>query len=146
MATNKTKILIVNGPNVNMLGLREPETYGAHTYDELLRLIEDGAKRLDCECDVAQHNAEGDMVTAIQQARGTYDYIILNAAAYTHTSVAVRDAVLASGVKMIEVHISNVYKRETFRHKSYLSDIAECVICGAGLQGYVFAMEYAGRR
>jgi len=143
---DKTRIFVVNGPNINMLGAREPQTYGRHTFGDLNALLQKTAERLGVAVSCFQSNSEGEIVTAIQQARGSQDFIVLNAAAYTHTSVAIRDAVLASGLPMAEVHISNVHKRENFRHKSYLSDIAECVICGAGIQGYAFAMEYAASR
>ncbi|MET0155690.1 MAG: type II 3-dehydroquinate dehydratase [Rickettsiales bacterium] len=139
----RMRVLVVNGPNINMLGTREPDNYGSATFDDLSALLVSTARRLDCDLSHFQSNGEGEIVSVIQKARGKFDALVLNAGAFTHTSVAVRDAVLAAGVKMMEVHISNIYKREPFRHVSYLSDVAECVICGAGIHGYALAMEYA---
>jgi 3-dehydroquinate dehydratase-2 len=142
----KTRLLVVNGPNINMLGTREPALYGGGTYQDLLALLEATARALGCDMEHVQSNAEGELVTAIQEARGRFDAAVVNAAAYTHTSIAVRDALLASELPFVEVHVSNVYKREAFRRRSYLSDIAVCVICGAGIDGYRMGMEFAARR
>ena len=136
------RILIINGPNLNMLGLREPEVYGAQT----LASIESEAQRLGAELGLSvqcmQSNSEGELVTRIQQARGQIDGMIINAGAYTHTSIAIRDALAAAEVPFIEVHISNVYAREPFRHQSYLSDRAIGVICGLGSFVYEAALRY----
>ena len=136
------RILIINGPNLNMLGLRVPEVYGAQT----LASIESEAQRLGAELGLSvqcmQSNSEGELVTRIQQARGQIDGMIINAGAYTHTSIAIRDALAAAEVPFIEVHISNVYAREPFRHQSYLSDRAIGVICGLGSFVYEAALRY----
>ncbi len=134
------KVLIINGPNLNMLGLREPEVYGACTLEDIEALCRETAKDVALDVLFEQYNAEGEIVTRLQELRGVIDGVIINAAAYTHTSVAIRDALLVCGVPIIEVHISNVYKREDFRHKSYISDIAEGVICGLKQHGYVAAL------
>ncbi len=135
------KILVLNGPNLNMLGTREPEIYGHTTLDDIKRLVETRANALKLSADFRQSNDEGDLVSAIQSARGTFDGIIINAAAYTHTSVAILDALLASGVPIVEVHLSNIYRREEFRHHSYVSRAATGVICGFGAQGYELALD-----
>ena len=136
------RILIINGPNLNMLGLREPEIYGAETLAD----IESAAQRLGTELGLivesVQSNSEGELVTHIQQARGQIDGIIINAGAYTHTSIAIRDALAAAEVPFVEVHISNVHARESFRHQSYLSDRAIGVICGLGSFVYEAALRY----
>jgi len=136
------KIIILNGPNLNMLGLREPEIYGTETLGDISQHCEDHAAELDMEIDFIQSNSEGDMVTLIQQARHDgLDGIIINAAAYTHTSVAIMDALIASELPVIEVHLSNVYKREEFRHTSYISKIAQGSICGFGGYGYILSLD-----
>jgi 3-dehydroquinate dehydratase-2 len=134
-------VYILNGPNLNMLGLREPQLYGSETLDGLQSRCAAKAMALGLETDFRQSNLEGELVTWIQEARGKASGIILNAAAYTHTSVAIHDALRAAGVPVIEVHLSNVYKREEFRHKSYVSPVAHGVICGFGGQGYELALE-----
>lgn len=136
------RILIINGPNLNMLGLREPELYGTQTLAD----IESHAKHLGAELglhvDCMQSNSEGELVACIQQARGQVDGIIINAAAYTHTSIAIRDALAVAEVPFVEVHLSNVHAREPFRHQSYLSDRAIGVICGLGSFVYEAALRY----
>lgn len=144
--TASPRILVLNGPNLNMLGAREPHIYGGADYAALQALIQEAAADAGARADEKQSNSEGELVTLIQQAPDAHDAIVLNAGAYTHTSIAIRDALLAAGLPFAEVHISNVYKREPFRHASYLSDIAECVICGAGIAGYRFAIEFLARR
>ena len=142
--TDMAKIHILNGPNLNMLGTREPEKYGKTTLADLNRQLEQQAQALGCDIQLLQSNAEHELVTKIQQAKSQgVDFIIINAAAFTHTSVAIRDALLAVAIPFIEVHISNVYARESFRHRSYLSDVAVGVICGLGVQGYQFALQAA---
>ena len=135
------RILVINGPNINMLGKREPGHYGGITFVELEELIRERAEKLNIDIDFFQSNVEGDIVTCIQQAE-SYDGIIINAGAYTHTSIAIRDAMLSIKAKFIEVHLSNVYAREPFRHKSYLSDIALGVIAGFKEDSYLLALEY----
>ena len=135
------RILVLNGPNLNMLGTREPGTYGAQTLDEIeTDLISYGAQKsvvITCQ----QSNHEGELVTLIQNARDTADGIVLNAGAYTHTSVAIHDAIRASGVPTIEVHLSNVHARESFRHHSYISPVASGIIVGFGALGYRMAID-----
>jgi len=133
-------IYVLNGPNLNMLGLREPETYGSETLDDLRRRCEQKAKALGVAVDFRQSNAEGDLVTWIQEARAKALGLLLNAGAYTHTSVAIHDALRAADVPSIEVHLSNVFRREPFRHHSYVSPCVIGVICGFGPLGYELAL------
>ncbi len=135
------KILVINGPNLNMLGQREKSQYGTITYNELETKILDKASLLGIDVDIFQSNFEGEIVEKIQSSED-YNGIIINAGAYTHTSIAIRDALLSIKARFIEVHISNVYARETFRHKSYLSDIAIGVIAGFKEHSYLLALEY----
>lgn len=135
------KILVINGPNINMLGKREPGHYGGITYMELEELVRERAEQHGIDIEFFQSNNEGDIVTCIQQAE-SYDGIILNAGAYTHTSIAIRDALLSINAKFIEVHLSNVFAREQFRHQSYLSDIALGVIAGFKEDSYLLALDY----
>ncbi len=140
----KTKgILIIHGPNLNMLGTREPDIYGATTLEEVNRSLEDLGKRLDLKIETFQSNHEGRIVDKIQQAAGACHAVIINPAAYTHTSIAIRDALLAVDMTVIEVHLSNIYRRESFRQKSIIADIADGRICGFGVQGYHMALEAA---
>lgn len=139
-------LLLLNGPNLNLLGTREPDLYGAATLAEieadLTRRATDLGHRLTC----FQSNHEGVLVDRVQQARGDVDFILLNAGAFTHTSIALRDALLGVQIPFIEVHLSNVYRREDFRHHSYFSDIAAGVIVGLGPIGYGFALHAAHER
>ncbi|MDX2142824.1 MAG: type II 3-dehydroquinate dehydratase [Rhodospirillaceae bacterium] len=135
------KILVLNGPNLNMLGQREPDIYGSTTLEDIKRQMDARAGELKLAVDFRQTNDEGELVTWIQGARGTAHGLIINAAAYTHTSVAVLDALLACGVPVVEVHLSNIYRREEFRHHSYVSRAATGIICGFGAQGYVLALD-----
>lgn len=134
-------IYILNGPNLNMLGLREPETYGTETLEDLRKRCETRAKALGLSVDFRQSNIEGELVTWIQEARGKSAAIVLNAGAYTHTSIAIHDALRAADLPVIEVHLSNVFRREAFRHTSYVSPAALGVICGFGPKGYELALE-----
>ena len=137
------KILILNGPNINMLGIREPDIYGRQTYDDLVKLIQRHAEELGVEVEFYQSNHEGDLVDAIQKAYfSRVDGIVFNPAAYTHTSVAIADAVKGVGIPTVEVHISDVSKREEFRQVSYIREVAVQTITGCGLDGYLFAMDY----
>lgn len=138
-------ILILNGPNLNMLGTREPHIYGAETLADVEALCRAEGARLDLEIDFRQSNHEGELVTWIQQARGNRSAILLNAGAYTHTSVAILDALTAVDLPVIEVHLSNIFRREPFRHHSYVSMAARGVICGLGSHGYVLALQAADR-
>ena len=133
-------IIIINGPNLNLLGEREQSQYGSITFDELKKNCSNKAKELGVNIDFTQSNIEGEIVTFIQEARNKYDGIIINAAGFTHTSVSIRDALSIFKKPIIELHISNIYKREKFRHKSLLSDIATGVICGMGANGYILAI------
>lgn len=134
------KILILNGPNLNMLGTREPEIYGRETFQDVEKLCRDKAAELGFEIDFRQSNHEGELVEWIQEALGTFDGLVINAAAYTHTSVAIHDALKMLDIPVIEVHISNPKEREEFRHYSYIENLAETVIAGHGTQGYERAL------
>lgn len=135
------KILVINGPNINMLGIREPEIYGKATYEDLLNHIKSAASRLGVEAAFFQSNHEGAIVDAIQQAYGKYEGIVINPAAYTHTSVAILDAIKAAGIPTVEVHISDVSEREAFRQVSYVRAACVKTIMGEGFDGYIHAME-----
>jgi 3-dehydroquinate dehydratase II len=137
------RILVLNGPNLNMLGVREPAVYGSATLQDIITDLTEQAAAKGVELTHLQSNAEHDLVTAIQQSLGQQDYILINPGAYTHTSVAIRDALLAVAIPFIEVHLSNVHARESFRRHSYLSDIAKGVICGLGARGYHYALDAA---
>ncbi|OZI77473.1 type II 3-dehydroquinate dehydratase [Bordetella genomosp. 12] len=140
------RILVLHGPNLNLLGTREPEIYGSLTLAQINAGLESLATELGVTLSAWQSNHEGALVDRIQAAaRDGTDFIIINAAAYTHTSVAVRDALAGVAIPFIEVHLSNLYKRETFRHHSYLSDIAIGLISGLGANGYEAALRYAAR-
>jgi 3-dehydroquinate dehydratase-2 len=136
------RILIINGPNLNMLGLREPEVYGTQTLADIESAAQHLGAELGLSVECMQSNSEGELVTRIQQARGQVEGIIINAGAYTHTSIAIRDALAAAEVPFVEVHLSNVHARESFRHQSYLSDRAIGVICGLGSFVYEAALRY----
>lgn len=136
-------ILVINGPNLNLLGTREPEIYGRETLSDLEAMLKDRASELKVNLECFQSNHEGAIVDKIQQARGKFGFILLNAGAYTHTSVAIRDALSGVEIPFYEIHISNVHRREEFRHHSYLSSIAVGVICGFGLNGYLHALDSA---
>ncbi len=141
----KYSILVVNGPNLNMLGVREPEIYGHETLKDLEKMLQNVADELDVKIEFYQSNHEGDIVDTIQQSYKKVDFILLNAGAYTHTSVAIRDALAGIDMPFYEIHVSNVHKREEFRHHSFLSDVAVGVIVGFGLDGYEFALRGAVR-
>ena len=141
----KYSILVVNGPNLNMLGVREPEIYGHETLKDLEKMLQNVADELDVKIEFYQSNHEGDILDTIQQSYKKVDFILLNAGAYTHTSVAIRDALAGIDMPFYEIHISNVHKREEFRHHSFLSDVAVGVIVGFGLDGYEFALRGAVR-
>lgn len=134
-------VLVLNGPNLNMLGVREPKTYGRATLRDLEKLCQKTALELKLVIDCRQSNVEGELVTWIQQSRKTHRGIIINAGGYSHTSVALLDALLLSELPVIEVHITNIYGREHFRHHSILSKAAKGVICGLGIDGYVYALQ-----
>ena len=135
-----SNILFLNGPNLNLLGQREQSQYGSITYEELKKKCEEKCKELDFKVEFIQSNVEGEMVSIIQSANEKFDGIIINAAAFTHTSVAIRDALEIYKKKKIEVHISNIYKREEFRQKSLISDVVNGGIFGLGSEGYILAI------
>ena len=135
-----TKILIINGPNLNLLGKREENHYGKATFEDLKKDCHDYAKNNDVELTFKQTNIEGEIVSLIQESNKKFDGLIINAAGYTHTSVAIRDALVIFKKPSIELHISNIYKREEFRHKSMISDVVTGIICGLGTNGYILAI------
>ncbi len=137
------RIFVINGPNLNMLGTRQPEIYGSDTLADIESGCREKAAALGLEIEFFQSNHEGEIVTAIQQARGHFDAVVINPAAYSHTSVAIMDALQACGMPVVEVHLSNIHRREEFRHFSYVSKAADGVICGFGKQGYLLALEAA---
>ena len=136
------KILVLNGPNINMLGIREPDIYGKTTFSDLLKLLNETAEQLGISLEQYQSNHEGDLVDKIQSALGTIDGIVINPAAYTHTSVAILDALKAVAIPAVEVHISDVDSREAFRQISYAGLTCEKTIKGQGINGYRMAIEY----
>lgn len=135
------RILVLHGPNLNLLGTREPEIYGSTTLDDINGMIAERAAEAGIETAFYQSNHEGDLVDAIQQANHKFDFIIFNAAAFTHYSIATRDAIAAIDVPVIEVHISNIHQREEFRHTSVLAPVAMGQICGLGVESYLAALE-----
>ena len=137
----KKIIYILNGPNLNLLGEREPEIYGSESIDDIQKLTEQYAKSKNADIIFKQTNHEGELIEMIHDARKKSDGLIINPAGYTHTSVAIYDALLSLDIPIIEVHISNIYKREKFRHSSYVSMAANSVISGFGIDGYIFALE-----
>jgi 3-dehydroquinate dehydratase-2 len=138
-------VLVLNGPNLNLLGTREPATYGHETLADISALCSRTAAELGLEVEFRQTNHEGELIDWIHQARGRCAGILINPAAWTHTSVAIRDALVASELPVVEVHLSNVHKREEFRHHSFVSAIAVGVICGLGSQGYSLALQHFGQ-
>ena len=136
----KNNIIVINGPNLNLLGERERSQYGSVTYDELKNNCLKYSKTLAINVEFTQSNIEGKIITIIQEAKKKYDGLIINAAGFTHTSVAIRDAIAIFKKPSIELHISNIYKREEFRHKSMISDVVTGIICGLGVNGYILAI------
>jgi 3-dehydroquinate dehydratase-2 len=140
MKAIKTKILVLHGPNLNLLGEREPEIYGGVTLKDIDRTLRTVAQEENISLKIAQSNSEGDMVEAIQNARKDFNGILINPAAYTHTSVALRDAVAAVGLPVVEVHLSNIYRREEFRHHSFIAPVAVGQVSGFGAYSYVLGL------
>ena len=138
---NHPKILVIHGPNLNTLGKREPEIYGSKTLDDIDKDLKTKGEQLGAVVETFQSNHEGEIVEKIQKAMGTHKGLIINPAAFTHTSVAIRDAVLMLEIPIVEVHLSNIYKRESFRHKSMLADVVTGQISGLGVIGYLLALE-----
>ena len=134
------KILVINGPNLNLLGTREKEKYGNSSLAEIQKKCEEHSKKIDLQVEFKQSNVEGEIVNYIQSAKNNYQGIIINAGGYTHTSVAILDAILAVKKPTIELHITNIYKREDFRHKSLISKAVNGIICGLGVEGYIMAL------
>ena len=141
MSAMSAKIFVLNGPNLNLLGTREPHIYGSDTLDDLRSLAQARAAALGLEIDFRQSNSEGELVDWIQEAKESADGIVINAGAYTHTSIAILDALVATELPVVEVHLSNLFKREAFRHHSYISPVAAGLITGFGPQGYPLALE-----
>ena len=141
----KSEILILNGPNLNMLGIREPHIYGSESLEDIESMSKDQARLHGLAVDFRQSNFEGELVTIIQQARDNSSGIILNPAGYTHTSVAILDALKLTDLPVIELHLSNPHKREEFRHKSFVSEVATGIICGFGPFGYILAIDALAR-
>jgi 3-dehydroquinate dehydratase-2 len=139
--TMAKRVLILNGPNLNMLGIREPKTYGSQTLADIEAMCKAEGKKLGLTVECRQTNREGELCEWIQEAYGKKDGIIINPGAYSHTSIAIRDAISAVAIPTVEVHLSNIHAREEFRHHSYVSAVAVGVICGFGAAGYRFALE-----
>jgi 3-dehydroquinate dehydratase-2 len=142
----KKKILVLNGPNLNLLGKRQPEIYGRLTLAQINQKIRALARELDVDVDIRQSNHEGELVTWIQQAPEDFGAIVINPAAYTHSSVAMRDAISAIGIPTIEIHLSNIHKREPFRHHSYIAEAAVGQIAGFGAESYLLGLRAAAAR
>lgn len=138
---NIQKVMVIHGPNLNMLGKREPDVYGKETLEEINSKLEKLGKKLGIDVDTFQSNYEGAIVEKLHETSGKYKGLIINPAAYTHTSIAIRDALLLLDIPVIEVHLSNIYKREPFRHKSMIADIVTAQIAGFGASGYIMALE-----
>ena len=136
------RVLVLNGPNLNLLGTRKPEIYGTTTLTDIEHMMRERAVELGIEMDFMQTNYEGELVEAIQKAKGKYQYLLLNAAAYTHTSVAIRDAIEAVELPAVEIHLSNIHAREEFRHHSLIAPVCVGQICGFGAKSYLLALQY----
>ncbi len=141
MSKTRHNILILNGPNLNMLGVREPDVYGFKTLSAIALACEEYAAELGFDIDFRQSNSEGEMVTILNEAHTHYAGVIINAGAYSHTSIAIHDALKILDVPIVEVHLTNVFKRESFRHQSYVSPLALGLICGFGGHGYILALD-----
>ncbi|CAL4323666.1 3-dehydroquinate dehydratase [Buchnera aphidicola (Eriosoma grossulariae)] len=143
---NMFNILVLNGPNINLLGNREPQIYGTTTIEKLVTELHEKAVKLNINLSHFQSNAEHELINKIHQSQNKFHYIVINPAAFTHTSIALRDSLLAINIPFIEVHISNIYAREKFRALSWFSDISQGIISGCGVKGYFWALEIASYR
>ena len=140
------KILVLNGPNINMTGKREPDKYGTMSLDDINKILAEKGKSAGAEIEFFQSNSEGAIIDEIHSAMGKYDGVVINAGAYTHYSYAIRDAISSVNVPFVEVHMTNVHKREEFRHKSTISSVCEGVICGFGYKSYIFAIDFLAEK
>jgi 3-dehydroquinate dehydratase-2 len=140
-AKGNVRVLVLHGPNLNLLGIREPQVYGAFSLDEIDKKILQWAKKEGIQVEVRQSNSEGELVSWIQEAIGRYQGIVINPAAYTHTSVALRDAIVSTSIPTVEVHLSNIYQRESFRHQSYIAGVAIGQISGFGTESYLLGLQ-----
>jgi 3-dehydroquinate dehydratase-2 len=140
---SRAKVLVVHGPNLNLVGSREPEIYGSDTLDDIEQRLQELAADLHVEVETFQSNSEGDLVDRVQRARAGFDAVVVNAGAYTHTSLALRDALLATDLPVVEVHLSNLHRREAFRQRSYIADIAVGQIMGFGVDSYLLGLRAA---
>ncbi|MFE9399642.1 type II 3-dehydroquinate dehydratase [Streptomyces flavidovirens] len=139
---NPPRVLVLNGPNLNLLGLREPELYGSTTLADVESLCRDVAARHGLDVNFRQSNHEGELIDAVHEARTGAAAVVVNAAGYTHTSVALRDALATVDAPVVEVHITNIHQREPYRHRSYIAEVADAMICGAGVHGYALALTH----
>lgn len=135
------KILVLHGPNLNLLGIREPQVYGAASLDDINKKVLQWVKKEGVQAEIRQSNSEGELVNWIQEAMGRYQGIVINPAAYSHTSISLRDAILSTGIPTVEVHLSNIYKRESFRHQSYIAGVAIGQISGFGVDSYLLGLQ-----
>ncbi len=135
------KILVLHGPNLNLLGIREPQVYGSASLDDINKKVLQWVKKEGVQAEIRQSNSEGELVNWIQEAMGRYQGIVINPAAYSHTSISLRDAILSTGIPTVEVHLSNIYKRDSFRHQSYIAGVAIGQISGFGVDSYLLGLQ-----
>lgn len=144
--TSNFNVLLLNGPNLNLLGIREIKKYGNHSLSDVIKKLELLSSKLKIKLIHFQSNAESDLINCIHQNKNKINYIIINPGALAHTSISLRDALLSVNIPFIEIHITNIYKREKFRHHSYLSDISSGIICGLGIEGYLLALQVINKK
>jgi 3-dehydroquinate dehydratase-2 len=145
MSDHRIRILVINGPNLNLLGARQPEVYGTETLADLERRLRERASALGCDIEMRQSNLEGEIVNWLHESGGVFDAVVMNPGAYAHYSYAIRDAITSAQIRLFEVHISNVYAREEFRHRSVIAPVAAGIVIGMGTMGYELALEAAVR-